>query len=188
MAGSAAYICALMSVALPDVIDAWRMVAARRIFEGRIALAALPRLGESLADSTGACSYQVEFGRDEFGFAFVELKAEAALPLICQRTLERFELPVRIEQRLGLIRDEREEAALPSGYEPLLMPEDARLHPVELIEDEFILAVPLVPVKPGTEAIEARWESSAEEMEDERPNPFAALSALKSGDVKQKQK
>lgn len=175
-----------MSVALPEVVDAWRMVAARRMFEGRIPLTAWSRLGESLADAAGECSYQVEFGRDEFGFAFVELKAEAALPLICQRTLERFEFPVRIEQRLGLIRDEREEAALPPGYEPLLMPEDARLHPAELIEDELILAVPVVPVKPGTEAIEAHWEASAEEMQDERPNPFAALSALKSGNLKQK--
>ena len=175
-----------MSVALPDVIDAWRTVAARRMFEGRIALAALPRLGESLADSEGTCSYQVEFGRDEFGFAFVELKADAALPLICQRTLDRFEYPVRIEQRLGLIREESEEAALPPGYEPLLMPDDARLHPLELIEDELILAVPVVPVKPGTEAIEAHWESTVEEeVQDERPHPFAALSALKSGDVKQ---
>jgi uncharacterized protein len=175
-----------MSVALPDVIDAWRMVAARRVFEGRLALATMSRLGESLADDTGECRYQVEFGRDEFGTAFVELKAEAALPLVCQRTLERFEWPVRIDQRLGLIRDEREEAALPPGYEPLLLPEDARLHPAELIEDELILAVPVVPVKPGTEAIEAHWEASAEEMQDERPNPFAALSALKSGNVKQK--
>lgn len=175
-----------MSVALPDVIDAWRMVAARRVFEGRLALATMSRLGESLADDSGECRYQVEFGRDEFGTAFVELQAEAALPLVCQRTLERFEWPVRIDQRLGLIRDEREEAALPPGYEPLLLPEDARLHPAELIEDELILAVPVVPVKPGTEAIEAHWEASAEEMQDERPNPFAALSALKSGNVKQK--
>jgi uncharacterized protein len=175
-----------MSVALPDVVDPWRMVSARRVFEGRVALASMPRLVDSLADAGGECDYQVEFGRDEFGFAFVELRAEAGLPLVCQRTLERFEQPVRIEQRLGLIRDEREEAALPPGYEPLLLAEDARLHPVELIEDELILAIPVVPVKPGTEAVEAHWEASAEDMQDERPNPFAALSALKTGNVKQK--
>jgi uncharacterized protein len=177
-----------MSVALPDVVDAWRMVAATRIFEGTLELAAMSRLGEGLADTAGECRYHVEFGRDECGTAFVEVKADAVLPLICQRTLERFELPVQVEQRLGLIRHEREEAALPPGYEPLLLPEDARLHPTELIEDELILAVPVVPVKPGTEAIEAHWEATAEETQDERPNPFAALSTLKSGDVKPKQK
>ena len=155
------------------------MVTARRVYEGRLPLAAMPRLALSLADSAGDCSYLLEFGRDEFGIAFVLIQAEATLPLICQRTLERFEQPVKIEQRLGLIRDEREESSLPSGYEPVLLPEDARLHPAELIEDELILAVPVVPVKPGSEAVEADWPETAKEAEDERPNPFAALSALK---------
>ena len=166
--------------ALPEVVDAWRMVNARRVFEGRLPLAALPRLSESLFDSDGAVDFRIEFGRDEFGVAFADLQVEAALPLTCQRTLERFELPIRVEQRMGLIRSERDEASLPPGYEPVLLPEDARLNPAELIEDELILAVPVVPVKPGTEAIEARWVEVEEETEDERPSPFAALSALRS--------
>ena len=174
-----------MSVALPESVDAWRMVAARRIFEGSLPLASLARLLPSLADDSGKCSYRVEFGRDEFGVAFCEIHADAAVALVCQRTLERFELPVRIEQRIGLVRDERDEAGLPPGYEPVQLPEDGRIHPVELIEDELILALPLIPVKPGSEAIEAHWADDAEpEAQDERPNPFAALSALKSGKPK----
>lgn len=188
MAYFAAYICALMSNALPDSVDAWRMVSAGRLFEGRIPLASMRRLADSLADVEGDCGYQVEFGRDEFGIAFIELRVDAALPLVCQRTLERFELPVRIEQRVGLIRDEREESALPPGYEPVLLGEDARLHPAELIEDELILAVPVVPVKPGTEAVEVQWTADVEEAEDERPNPFAALSALKGDESRRDKK
>lgn len=168
-----------MSTGLPELLDAWRTVNARRVYEGRLPLAAMSRLGEYLADAEGECGFRIEFGRDEFGVAFIDLKAEAALPLICQRTLERFAQPVAIEQRLGLIRDERDEASLPPGYEPVLLPEDARLNPAELIEDELILAVPVVPVRPGTEAVEAHWAETQEEVEDERPNPFAALSALK---------
>jgi uncharacterized protein len=174
-----------MSVALPESVDAWRMVATGRIFEGSLPLAALPRLTPSLADAEGHCVYRVEFGRDEFGVAFCDIRAEAALPLICQRTLDRFELPVLVEQRIGLLRDERDEAGLPPGYEPVLPPEDGRMHPAELIEDELILAVPVVPVKPGSEAVEVHWAATEEEeAEEERPNPFAALSALKSGTPK----
>ena len=174
-----------MSVALPESVDAWRMVAARRIFEGSLPLASLPRLVPSLADESGECRYRVEFGRDEFGVAFCEIQAEAAVPLVCQRTLETFALPVRIEQRIGLVKDEREEAGLPPGYEPVQPPEDGRIHPAELIEDELILALPVVPVRPGSEAVEGHWAGDAEpEAEDERPNPFAALSALKSGGPK----
>lgn len=171
-----------MSVALPESVDAWRMVASRRIFEGSLPLAALPRLVASLADDAGECRFRIEFGRDEFGVAFCEIRAEGAMPLVCQRTLERFELPVQVEQRIGLVRDERDEAGLPPGYEPMQPPEDGRVNPVEMIEDELILALPVVPVKPGSEAVEGLWSGGAEqEPEDERPNPFAALSALKSG-------
>lgn len=174
-----------MSAGLPESLDAWRMVNARRVFEGRLPLSALSRLAEYLVDTDGDCGFRVEFGRDEFGVAFVEIRAEAGLPLTCQRTLERFELAVSVEQRMGLIRDERDEASLPPGYEPVLLNDDARLNPAELIEDELILAIPVVPVKPGTEAVEAQWAAAADDIDDERPNPFAALSALKSGGSKQ---
>ncbi len=165
-------------VPVPEVLDASRMVAARRGVEGRVPLASLTRLRDSLADVEGEAVYSLEFGTDELKVPFVELRIDARLPLLCQRSLERFLLPVSIEQRLGLIRDEADEAALPPGYEALLMPEDGMLKPVELVEDELILAIPVIPVKPGTEAMERDWP--AEEAELERANPFAALSALKN--------
>jgi uncharacterized protein len=179
MPRAADYLCPLMFSALPEVVDAWRMVAGGRVFQGSMPLSAMPRLAESLADTQGECKYEVEFGKDEFGIAFVAIRASAELPLTCQRTLERFALPVQVDQVMGLIRDEREEASLPPGYEPVLVPEDGRMNAAELVEDEMILAVPVVPVKPGTEAVEAHWPAVEAEPEEERPNPFAALSALK---------
>ena len=153
------------------------MVAARRRVEGRLPLSALTRLADSLVDTRGEVVYALQFDTDTFKVPYVELQAETALPLLCQRTLQRFELPVRIEQRLGLIRDEADEAALPPGYEPLLVPDDGMVHAAELVEDELILAVPVVPVSPGTEAMEQDWPAPEEEVE--RANPFAALAALK---------
>ncbi|MFC3551233.1 YceD family protein [Lysobacter cavernae] len=166
-----------MSANLPEMLDAWRMVAARRGVEGRVPLSSLTRLQDSLVDTEGEVRFALDFDRDALKVPYVELRIDAELPLTCQRSLERFLLPVQIVQRLGLIRDEAEEAALPPGYEPLLMPENGMLRTVELVEDELILAVPVVPISPGTETVEGDWP--AEEAESERPNPFAALSALK---------
>lgn len=171
-------------VPVPEVLDASRMVASRRGVEGRVPLASLARLRDSLVDTEGEAVYSLDFGTDELKVPFVELRVEARLPLLCQRSLERFELPVVIEQRLGLIRDEADEAALPTGYEALLMPDDGMLKPIELVEDELILALPVIPVKPGTEAMERDWP--AEEAEVARVNPFAALSALKNTPGKSK--
>ena len=167
-----------MSAPLPPVLDAWRMVAAKRLFDGRLPLSGMPRLRPVLADAEGDCRFEVEFGVDALGMRYVEVRAEAELPLLCQRTLERFLYPVRIDQRLGLITDESQEAALPEGVEPLLLDASGELNPAGLVEDELILAVPVVPIDPDSAEIEPQWPDEAEE-EEEKPNPFAALAALK---------
>jgi uncharacterized protein len=162
---------------LPEQLDAWRMVAAQRTFEGALPLAGMPRLKGALADTEGSARVEVEFGQDMLRIPFVELRIDAKLPLECQRSLKKFALPVQIVQRLGLIRDEEGENALPEGYEALLVGDDGLLRLAELVEDELILAVPVVPVAPGTEAVERDWTASEEEMQ--RASPFAGLSALK---------
>ena len=170
----------LPGTSVPEVLDAWRMVAARRGFEGRLPLAALDRLRDSLCDAEGEVRFALDFDRDALQVPYVEVRIEAQLPLECQRSLRRFELPVRLVQRLGLIRDEAEEAALPEGYEPLLVPADGLLRTAELVEDELILAVPVVAVAPGTDAMERDWP--ADEEEQRKASPFAALAALKRDD------
>jgi len=168
-----------MSLALPEVVDAWRMVQAGRSFQGSLPLAAMPRLVADLAGSEGRVNFDLEFGKDQFGGAFLHVRADAALPLTCQRTLDTFKLDVAIDTRLGLITKEEDEAGLPPGYEPLLTP-DGALRLVDVIEDELILAVPVVPVKPGTEQVESSWGDTAEDAGAEaKPNPFAALKTMK---------
>lgn len=166
-----------MSAQVPEVVDAWRMVAAGRVFEGRLPLSGMSRLRDALLDGEGEAEFSLGFGRDALQVPYAELWVEAALPLLCQRTLQRFLHPVRIEQRLGLIRDEADEAALPPGYEALLLAGDGELRPAELVEDELILAVPLVPVAPDSESVERDWPVPADE--EKRANPFSALAALK---------
>ena len=84
--------------------------------------------------------------------------------------------------KFGVVAALAEEAGLPEGYEALLLPEDGMLRTAELVEDELILAVPVIAVAPGTEAMEREWPASAGEVaagEGAASNPFAALAALK---------
>lgn len=174
--GVKTYHRAPMSVALPERVDASRMVQARRSFEGKLPLASFARLRESLAAAEGEANYDLEFGRDELGVAYLAVRVDADLPLTCQRTLEVYRQPVHVDQRLGLIGEESEEAALPPGYEPLLIA-DGQLSLADVIEDELILALPVVPLKPG-EPLE--WhDAPADEADEEPVNPFAALARLK---------
>ncbi len=123
----------------------------------------------------GDADFDLEFGKDEFGIQYLAVRVDAELPLTCQRTLEVFRQPVHVDQRLGLIGEESEEAALPPGYEPLLIT-DGAVDLAGVIEDELILALPVVPLKPGAPI---EWHDDAPEDDEPEPNPFAALEGLK---------
>jgi len=166
-----------MYAPLPERIDVDRAVAAGRSYEGVLPLARLERLSGSLFDTVGEVHYVLQFEQNELDQSTVLVSAEATFPLLCQTTLERFEHPVAIVARLGFIVREGDEAGLPEGYEAVLK-QDGFVDPVALIEDELILAVPLIPRRPGSDA-ELAKHSISEELVPQKPNPFAALKALK---------
>ncbi len=153
------------------------MVAARREFEGRISLASMTRLRDGLVDDEGEVHFVLAFGTDQLKVPYAELTIDGALPLECQRSLKRFMFPVQTTQRLGLIRDEADEAALPPDYEALLVGADGMLRPLELVEDELILSLPVVALAPDVEAVEREFAPS--EVEQAQANPFAALAGWK---------
>ena len=171
-----------MSVTLPESVDAWRMVSARRSFEGTLPIATLRRLCEALAGTDGEVNYELDFGRDSLGVSYVDVRAQVSLTLLCQRTLEPFVMPITLDTRLGLIKQERDEAGLPPDCEPLLVAENGRLNPADVIEDELLLALPLVPVNPDSSLPD---EVTGHELEEDSAgegrseNPFAVLRELK---------
>jgi uncharacterized protein len=167
-----------MSVTLPPQMDVWRMVANQRQFEGSLPLARMARLVELLADAEGECRYSIEFYRDPLKIDVMHMQLSATLPLICQRSLERFMYPVEIDQRLGLISEESQEASMPEGMEAVLIEGNGEVSPFQLIEDELLLAVPLVPVSPNASELDPKW-TEEEPIEEDKPHPFASLKLLK---------
>lgn len=158
------------------------MVSARRSFAGALPIAAMPRLCEALADREGVAQFELDFGRDSLGTAYIDVRVSAPLTLVCQRSLEPFVMPLVVDTRLGLIKLERDESALPPGCEPLLVSEDGRLNPSEVIEDELLLALPLIPINPDSKLpvdLEEPEEADAPAAADRTANPFAVLRELK---------
>lgn len=175
---SRTYHRAPMPDTLPDSLDPWRMVQARRVFEGSVPLDQMPRLLGLLASAEGEVGYRIEFGIDEYDVGFVEIAVDAGLSMVCQRTMSVFVQPVRIDQRLGLIRNESEESALPGNYEPLLVA-SGQLSLKDVIEDELILAVPLVALSPGAPLEQVPVTAGSGPESGKPSNPFAALGQLK---------
>lgn len=171
-----------MSVTLPESVDAWRMISARRSFQGTLPIATMARLRELLASDDGEVAYELDFGRDSLGISYIDVRARTSVSLICQRSLEPFVLPMSVDTRLGLIRLERDEAGLPPDCEPLLVADDGRLNPADVIEDELLLALPLVPINPESVLPDEVTSDALDDdlASDERAeNPFAVLRELK---------
>lgn len=146
-----------------------------RLFE-RVgeALAAAPADDEAVTWSARGERRALRGGESR---SWLHLRASCRLALECQRCLK--PVPVAIEVARNFLFVQGEEAAAQLDAETdddvLAMPRVLDLR--ELVEDELLLAMPLVPrhdVCP--EPLPIRVD---EEAPDDRPNPFAVLAALK---------
>lgn len=88
---------------------------------------------------------------------------------------------VAIDRWLRFVEDESQAAELDVDSDDDVLALPRHLDARELIEDELLLALPIVPKHdacPEPLPLEAPEE---EIVKDDRPNPFAALAALKRG-------
>ena len=145
-------------------------------FEGVVVPGELERLSESLANGEGELRYRISAGLDAQRRKVVSCIIEGFVFLTCQSSLDTFRHPVSIDDRLVLVDDE---SRLPpmeeeSDAEDYLVV-DGPLDILDLVEDAVILALPMMPRKPGLE-----WKG-AEAKGEEGPeaSPFAKLSSLK---------
>jgi len=171
-----------MSGPLPDRIDPLRLAESGRELRGSLPLAALQRLVPSLHDTEGVVEVELS-GTKEGRIRRLDGHLVTTLKMVCQRCLEPMTLPVEVRFRLGLVTSEEQAERLPEALEPLLITEPTLLL-AELIEDELILALPIVALHPADSACAAQIpvvQVEPEEPDEEpRKNPFAVLSQLKN--------
>lgn len=111
----------------------------------------------------------------------LHLVAEAELPMTCQRCMGAVRVPVRIDRHFVFVPDEATAAALDDESEDDVLELTAALDLHGLIEDELLMALPLVPRHdecPGAVQLSAQ-DADFDAAGDGKPNPFAALAALK---------
>lgn len=125
-------------------------------------------------------------GDDEIWLA---LQAQAGVWLSCQRCLQPFTERLSLSRRLRFVRGEAQAEALDAEIDDDVLALTRSLDLRELVEDELLLALPLVPrheqcPQPLPLASGARGDGEAAEADAagsqaERRNPFEALKALK---------
>lgn len=159
--------------------------------QGRWLLAALPRLAESQVDGVASAGREVLWEAhgqrvDRLGApaeVWLHLGARATVRLQCQRCLNPVDVVLEVDRSFRFVRDEREAAELDAQVEEDILVLDRSLDLQALVEDELILALPLVPRHADCRypaAVEGEpAPTDADPVAAERPHPFAALAALK---------
>ena len=109
---------------------------------------------------------------------WLHVTAQARLNLECQRCLQPVGVALLAQRRFLFAPDEATAAEIDADSEDDVLVLTRALDVRQLVEDELILALPLVPRHdecPQPLVVPA----SGDEPLEERPNPFAALAALK---------
>lgn len=167
-----------MQTRLPDQIDLWKLAATTARLQGEVALADMPRLTSLLSAFQDQVAVRLEGGTDKQQVPFVAGNLEVTVELICQRCLEPIQWPLSVAFRWGLVHAEGQAAGLPKEYDPLVVPESGVMISA-LVEDELILALPLIPRHNDIRQCEANGFALPPQAPSARRNPFAALSPLK---------
>lgn len=159
---------------LPTELDFTKLAEHQTRLKGTLPLRTMSRLKNLLADSEGEVTIEADFDRDLQHKSFLDLKINTCLVLQCQRCLENFEFPMSIQVLLTPIFDQQVSQSLQS-YEPLMVIEGEPVILQNIVEDEILLNLPLVPKHPKNVCPVVL--SSDEEKPVE--SPFAVLSKLK---------
>lgn len=112
---------------------------------------------------------------------WLHLKARGVLPLTCQRCLGPVDVTVSIERSFRFVADEATAQAQDDGCEEDLLVTSRSFDLTGLLEDEFLMELPLVPLHEACPE-PVRFSVADPGFEDESPqeNPFAVLARLKA--------
>jgi uncharacterized protein len=113
----------------------------------------------------------------------LHLQVDTVLPLTCQRCLEPVQTPTAVDQWFRFVPDEETADAQDDESPEDLLVESAQFDLWELVEDELVLAMPLIPsheVCPTAPRLSAS-DPGFDDAPQAKPNAFAVLGKLKSG-------
>lgn len=143
----------------------------------------LPRLAQSV-EAVGQAQWAghgelrpVKGGESQ---VWLHLKARAPVQMICQRCLQSLNEDLRVERSFLFLPDEDEVVRLDEELEDDVLQLPRFFDLLQLVEDELILALPIVPRHEDCpQPLPLAVETDAVDAAAEAPHPFAALAALK---------
>lgn len=170
----------------PHALDVQALCRSGARLQGREPLRSFTRLLEGLTPGDDGAGQVVWSAQGEQrpvrgGPAqdWLHLQAEARVWLQCQRCLQPWAQPLSVQRAFCFVATEAQAEALDEELEDDVLVMPRRLDLIELLEDELILSLPLVPRhEPDCPAplLALASATSGGASADEAPHPFAALA------------
>jgi uncharacterized protein len=109
----------------------------------------------------------------------------ATVMMTCQRCLQPAEIELRGKLELALIRAEDETALVNTEHEFFQLDRDGKLNIVDMIEEELLLSLPLIPMHVDyadcdDTMLSILKRNSTEGVSESKRNAFAVLKGLKT--------
>ena len=133
-----------MSPPWSQPLDVDRLARGEAVIDFDVPLAELPRLKSRIPGVGGNVHGSARFGQQS-RFAVAELELAGTATLQCQRCMQAMKLSVDSTTHVALILTEADAADVPEELEPVLA-RDGRISAGELVEEELLLALPIVPL------------------------------------------
>jgi uncharacterized protein len=163
------------------VTDPFRFAENAIHLQGTLLVKNMERLCTGLSSDSGEVDISMVFGVDEQKISFIRGHYATHLTLQCQRCMELFDQQLAGDFLLGIVRSEEEAGTLPERYNPVIVANDNSLIIQEIIEDELIISLPIVPMHNASECnVRLPLSSSSKDLgEIEKQNPFKVIEFLR---------
>ena len=146
-------------------------------FQGQLDVEKLSRLCELLASDQGGITLKFEFKNSDFEVPMITGEIQTSLQIECQRCLQAMETELGFDFKLLV--DAADDIVRESSLDTIYS-EDGNIDIFEVVEDEIILALPLVSMHPH-DTCNAHWQAADNNQEPVvRENPFSVLKDLKT--------
>ncbi len=169
---------------MPVELDPVKSAHKRSDFVGIFQLKDLSRLYEFVVSDSGQVDVDLKCTYDEQGLPIMLINAKTVVDVSCERCGGHLTLDLLVNATYTPKLSKTDEDLIPSDYTIVDINEYGLLDLKALIEDELLLAIPLVPKHPVEECAIKEQDMSWGELDkaaQEKPaNPFDVLKSLKN--------
>ena len=161
---------------LPKTLKLFNFAKKEVNLHGECKISNMPRISEIAKNDNDNVEVDLSFHLDNGKTPCVKGIIDLKVVLDCQRCLDDLEIDLNIPFKLAFVKYENQADGIDNSYETYHVGEVEELETIDLITDEILLSIPMVP----SHNFECGLKVDQEKIvEDELKHPFDVLKNLK---------